>query len=645
MKWMGQVRGKICLAQTFHTKVLMSRLPFSRSLLAVSVFCAATPVYAALQPVSEAPLAGEIEFDCQFNADNSTDCLSTYSFTILKPSGRDMLSRIDRSYAENDSLTVEKAEVTQPGEPPVPLDASQIDTRMAPNPDQGFLREHQTSLAFPNLRVGTRISYTLREHFSAQPLSTQFHYVFNRQPMPVRDDRFEARFTSERPMVMRGEMMDAYDIEQSADKKTIRLSLKQPPLYLNYINEAGNAYLRHAPRLELGSSLDVQENIGPFAVRYNEILSAELPKGVAAAVAAVQGKPVAQQVAGLMQYINDTYRYLGDWRASGRGYVPFTLAEIERNGYGDCKDLAVLLSAMLKAAGIKAEPTLVSRGDMARDLLIPGMYAPNHAIVRAEVDGEVWWLDPTNPVFAPGRTMPDIQQRWALVLGTDGQVRRETIPMELPSDILLVTRSEHYLPGGEARVEAQAALSNALLMDVSVTDRFSGRTSTDQELCRKFAKEVRDCTLERDDSTFVVQPGYVIKAQLTDGRALERRGAQYFYDREDLAGQWEAFIKYRSEGQLADLYQGEPQIVTYDVTLSGGKIDEPAQQCKVRSTWFDIDLQAEPTPEGYHYRYREAQKISWLSHDEINSTEFGKLIEESRRCIEKLHLAVQLPQS
>lgn len=114
----------------------MPRHPFSPSFLAASVFCAATPALAALQPIAEAPLAGETEFRCQFNADNSTDCVSTYSFTILKPSGREMLSRIDRSYAETDSLIVEKAELTQPGGKPVPLDQSQIDTRTAPNPDQ-----------------------------------------------------------------------------------------------------------------------------------------------------------------------------------------------------------------------------------------------------------------------------------------------------------------------------------------------------------------------------------------------------------------------------------------------------------------------------------------------------------------------------
>lgn len=147
----------------------------------------------------------------------------------------------------------------------------------------------------------------------------------------------------------------------------------------------------------------------------------------------MKGKPAREQVAGLMQYINDTYRYLGDWRASERGYVPFSLAEIERNGYGDCKDLAILLAAMLKAAGIKAEPTLVSRGDVVWDLLVPGMYAPNHAIVRAEVDGKTWWLDPTNPVFAPGRTMPDIQQRWALVLGADGRCGATRFPWKRPA--------------------------------------------------------------------------------------------------------------------------------------------------------------------------------------------------------------------
>ena len=79
------------------------------------------------------------------------------------------------------------------------------------------------------------------------------------------------------------------------------------------------------------------------------------------------------------------------------------------------------------------------------------------------------------------------------------------------------------------------------------------------------------------------------------------------------------------------------------VCLSGGKTDEPAHSCEIRSPWFDIDLQAEPAKDGgYHYRYREVQKTSWLNHDEINSAEFGKLIEQSRGCVEQLRLVVKL---
>ena len=265
--------------------------------------------------------------------------MSTYSFTILKPSGREMLSCIDRSYAETDSLIVEKAELTQPGGKPVPLDQSQIDTRTAPNPDQGFLREPDL-LAFPNLRVGTRISYTLRRHFTAKPLSTQFHYILSRPPMPVRDDRFVAEFKVERPIFVRSELMDAYRIEQSADKKTLKVSLKsrntpttstKPATPTCAIPRAWSWAVRWTCRTTSARSPRATTRSSPR----------ELPKGAAAAVAAVR-KPAREQVAGLMQYINDTYRYLGDWRASERGYVPFSLAEIERNGYGDCKDLAIL---------------------------------------------------------------------------------------------------------------------------------------------------------------------------------------------------------------------------------------------------------------------------------------------------------------
>ena len=87
----------------------------------------------------------------------------------------------------------------------------------------------------------------------------------------------------------------------------------------------------------------------------------------------------------------------------------------------------------------------------------------------------------------------------------------------------------------------------------------------------------------------------MISARLTDRRALDRLGGEYFYNRQDLASQWDAFAKYRSEGQLAEL--GEPQITSYDISLSGGKTDEPAHSCEIRSPG-STSTQAEPAKDG-----------------------------------------------
>ncbi|WP_256345106.1 DUF3857 domain-containing protein, partial [Pseudomonas sp. F1002] len=321
----------------------MLRFSFYRPLICISWGLASHSALAALQPMAEAPLASDTELHCHFNRDASVDCTTRFHYTILKPSGREMLSRIDFSYQEEDGFELIKAESTQPGGKPVPLDPTQIDTRTAPNPDQGFSREKQTSLAFPNLRVGTQIRYTVREHHPAKPLMTEFYYALQFGPNAARRDHFKARFTAERPIEWRSELMEGFSITPSANRKTLDV-VQKAPTYLSYINESANAYIRHAPRIEVGSSLDRQQYFGGFAERYNQILGAKLPPQGAAAVAAVRGLPPAQQVAGLMQHINDHYRYLGDWRASDRGYVPFSLAEIEQHGYGDCKDLSTLLA-------------------------------------------------------------------------------------------------------------------------------------------------------------------------------------------------------------------------------------------------------------------------------------------------------------
>lgn len=197
----------------------MYRFPLYRPLICAGLGLLSWQALAAYQPQSEAALAADAEMECQFNADHSSDCTTTQHYTILTPAGREMLSRIDFSYAETDGFELRKAEFTQPGGKPIALAPAQIDTRTAPNPEQGFLREKQTSLAFPNLRVGTRLSYTVQQHYAAKPLLGQFHSVLQFGPKPVRQDSFKITYRATRPIIWRSEQMDDYRFTASSDRK------------------------------------------------------------------------------------------------------------------------------------------------------------------------------------------------------------------------------------------------------------------------------------------------------------------------------------------------------------------------------------------------------------------------------------------
>jgi len=67
-----------------------------------------------------------------------------------------------------------------------------------------------------------------------------------------------------------------------------------------------------------------------------------------------------------------------------------------RQRFGDCKDKSLLLSAMLKWIGIKAEPALVSyRFRKGIVEAIPTAHFFDHVIVRVQIQDETYWLDGT----------------------------------------------------------------------------------------------------------------------------------------------------------------------------------------------------------------------------------------------------------
>lgn len=98
------------------------------------------------------------------------------------------------------------------------------------------------------------------------------------------------------------------------------------------------------------------------------------------------------------------------------GFTPRPVEEIWGSRSGDCKDASLLLVIVLRRLGVEACPALVNVVvGWAFGEEPPSLGAFNHCIVRAQIEGETYWLDPTNFPQA-GRLDVIVQPRWGWAL-------------------------------------------------------------------------------------------------------------------------------------------------------------------------------------------------------------------------------------
>ena len=131
----------------------------------------------------------------------------------------------------------------------------------------------------------------------------------------------------------------------------------------------------------------------------------------------------------------------------GGGYKPHTSAEVFSKAYGDCKDKANLMRAMLKAVGITSYPVAIYSGDpdyVREEWPSPQQF--NHAIIaiafssgkaiasglKHPVLGDLMIFDPTDPETAVGEIPDHEQGSLALIAAGEsgGMVRMPDTPAE-----------------------------------------------------------------------------------------------------------------------------------------------------------------------------------------------------------------------
>ncbi|HVR40910.1 MAG TPA: DUF3857 domain-containing protein [Thermoanaerobaculia bacterium] len=212
-----------------------------------------------------------------------------------------------------------------------------------------------------------------------------------------------------------------------------------------------------------------------------QIAGSDLKKLVASIIGTATDR---QEIAArLLAAIQKDIHYAG-FEVGAGSIVPRSPRTVLANKYGDCKDKATLLVAMLREAGLPAHVVLLRSGndlDVFADL--PGLGRFNHAIVV--VDGETkFWIDPTDEYARAGELPQDDQGRMVLI--ADAATTTLTRTPEAPADANVtietrtVTLPEHGHGSFAEVTETKGAVDSSMRRWVATTDRKEFRESMEK---------------------------------------------------------------------------------------------------------------------------------------------------------------------
>jgi transglutaminase-like putative cysteine protease len=176
-----------------------------------------------------------------------------------------------------------------------------------------------------------------------------------------------------------------------------------------------------------------------------------------AAIRAAEATDVGRAYAAL-RLVQQEIRYVGLEVGAG-GYFARPPEQVVAQGFGDCKDKALLLKVMLEALGLEAQVALARlEGGHALDRALPQATAFDHMIAAVRLDGRWVFMDPTR-TYEGGVGATALEPDLGLVLPVSAG-RDALVPIEAdrrPRWFRRMTEVFTFTPAG-ARLEVETLL-------------------------------------------------------------------------------------------------------------------------------------------------------------------------------------------
>lgn len=153
----------------------------------------------------------------------------------------------------------------------------------------------------------------------------------------------------------------------------------------------------------------------------------------------VKGKTTEKEKAKqIYRWVQHSIKYVA-FEDGLEGFRPRQAADVCNKRYGDCKDMSSIITQMLRMAGIKGYYTWIGTRSLPYDYTeLPLPIVDNHMISAANIDGQWYFLDGTDPHSKLEMPPSSIQDKEALVAISDKEYKVIRVPVAAAEDNLMV---------------------------------------------------------------------------------------------------------------------------------------------------------------------------------------------------------------
>lgn len=403
---------------------------------------------ASISPAPGAParfLVINNRFDV--HADGNSTTTSHIEIQLLSPQAVSALAEPALTFSDSlQTLEIKNAYTLKRDGTRLPVAPDAILVRQKAVPSPLFTDLKEKVILFPNVEPGDTLVYDSVLQSQAT-IPGQFYFgLFI--PRALEIDNETLTFTSPRSMPL---AFDSYGLAVQKGSEgddltyTIHYSNRMPTLELpQFLSD-----LDHGQRLFASSS----GTFDAMAAAYAPMLASKIvvtPRVQAKADEITAGATDRrEQARKLYEWVSGHVRYVALLFGDG-GVAPHTADAILANGYGDCKDHAVLYSALLKAKGISSQPVIINGSNGYFLPQVPQFLTFNHMIVWLPEFG--LYADTTSNT-APFGALPPFEYGKAVVrVGSSGPALQHT-PLVTEADNTYSSSTVLQLDG-EGRLSA-----------------------------------------------------------------------------------------------------------------------------------------------------------------------------------------------